>query len=351
MRKVEVNGQALAVPYVPVHLRYHLMQSTHEVLGHLRSPSLLDALLLQGWWPTIAKDFSNFHKECTQCKLYDSCGKSSVHPRHPLPVPAIPFHTWHIDWIQDLPTSTTGNCNLLVAIDSATRFMMAKAYSTRDAEAQIDFLYELMIRRGFGAPKVLISDRAASFVSSAEFKKFCGIHHIENRFTSSYHPETNGRVERLNQLIGKMLSKFCAGDVSRWDKFVDAVCFNLNIRKHTVTNYSPSFLGFGLSPRLSGNLTNPQMYDLRQAADCDAYENRELTLLGHARSDAFQKSLRQARQMVTVHETQNVTQPAKFKIGDQVKLKRQRLPAMFIGKLEPKWDGPYETEYTSCGRF
>lgn len=342
LRKVMVNNQELAVPYVPVHLRTELMLTLHQALGHLKNPSILDALKLQGWWPSMENDFKHIHNECEICKLFEVRGKNTVHPMHPLPVPFLPFHTWHIDWIQDLPESVSGKRNILVAIDSATRMMLARAYSNRDVPSQLDFMNILMVERGYGAPKILISDRAKSFVESSEWKKFCQIHGIETRFSTSYHPQTNGRVERLNSLIGKMLSKFCAGDTSRWDSFLEAICFNLNIRKHSVTGYAPFYLAYGFTPRLPGNLTPPSVYDFQQEIDRDAYQARELELLGHARAAAFFRSQAQARRMGNTHAANHKIKANEFKIGDKVKLSRQRLPGMFTGKLAPKWDGPYE---------
>ena len=318
------------------------MLKIHTLLGHLRTPSVIDALSLEDWWPTMIKDMKSVENSCSICKRYDPQRKSSVHPMHPLPVPAVPCHTWHIDWMQDLPLTQNGNQNLLVAIDSATRFTIAKAYSHRNVDAQLDFMYELMIRRGFGPPKILISDRAASFVNSIEWKKFLEVHKVEARFSTSYHPQTNGKVERMNQLIGRMLSKLCAGDVNRWDRFVDAVCFNLNARCHTVTRYSPYYLMYGFQPRLPGNITPPALYNLQQHSERLAFQSRELELLGHARASAFHRSQQQALQMSSRYNETRKTKAGVFKVGDLVKRKIQRLPGMMIAKLAEKWEGPFE---------
>jgi hypothetical protein len=219
--------------------------------------------------------------------------------------------------------------------------MIAKAYPRRDTAAQLEFMNVLMIERGFGAPKVIISDRAKTFVESIEWKKFCKINGIETRFSTSYHPQTKGRVERLNSLIGQMLSKLCAGDSSRWDSFLNCVCFNLNIRKHTVTGYSPFYLAFGFTPKLPGNLIPPALYDFQKEIDREAYQARELELLGHARAAAFHRSMAQARKMQNTHDSTHKTITQEFKVGDKVKRIRQRLPGMMISKLAPKWEGPF----------
>jgi len=149
-------------------------------------------------------------------------------------------------------------------------------------------------------------------------------YHIEARFTTSYHPQTNGRVERLNQIIGRMLSKFCAGDVNRWDYFVDSVCFNLNIRRHTVTGKSPCYLMYGFTPRLPGNVIPPGLYDLQEVTDRRSYQARELEILGQSRAAAFHRSQQQATQMSKRHDESHTIKSNAFKVGDLVRRKMGR---------------------------
>ena len=56
----------------------------------------------------------------------------------------------------------------------------------------------------FGPPKFLISDNGSQFLSyiMRHYTQMYGIHH---KFTTIYHPETNGAIERLHRWIKERL--------------------------------------------------------------------------------------------------------------------------------------------------
>ena len=56
----------------------------------------------------------------------------------------------------------------------------------------------------YGAPKVLFSDRGRNFMSKLVIA-LCEIFEITQHHTSSYHPQTNGLVERYNSTIAQSL--------------------------------------------------------------------------------------------------------------------------------------------------
>jgi transposase InsO family protein len=263
-RRMKVDGYDLLVPYLKTDHRRSKMEQLHAVMGHLKSPSTFKSLQLRWWWPRMDPDYKAFLAGCSLCQLHDSDKHPVAAPLHPLPDPGIPFHTWHIDWIQDLPESSRGNSQIAVAVDKSTRMVVAHSFPNRNTDSCLSFLYGLMVR--FGCPSQVISDRASVFLS-LEFKKFCSINAIRHSASTSYHPQTNGLVERVNGVLEGMLGKLCAGATDKWDSYLDAAVFNLNARTHTVTGYSPFFLAFGFHPRLPGDTTSPHVFDFGQNQD------------------------------------------------------------------------------------
>jgi hypothetical protein len=67
--------------------------------------------------------------------------------------------------------------------------------------------------------------------------------------TSPYHPRTNGKVERLNGIIGTMLGKLLLNKPEKlWDLYLDQALLECCIRTHmTVTNECSGFVGLGFS--------------------------------------------------------------------------------------------------------
>jgi hypothetical protein len=258
---------------------------------------------------------------------------------HPLPDPGIPFHTWHIDWIQDMPESSLGNTEIWVAVDRATRFTVAGASKRRDTASALQFLHGLSLQ--FGSPCVVITDRAKCFLSE-EFQDYCKKNAIQHFGSTAYHPETNGMVERVNGLLSEMLSKFCAGSKELWDRFLQSAVYNLNARNHTVTGYSPFFLLYGFNPRLLGDTSPPILFDFQSNDERVSYTTRELSLLGHARAAAFIRSQTQQKKMAEKHDESSKVTNQGFEVGEFVKRIVNRLPSQFRkGKLDQVWEGPF----------
>ncbi|OMJ29094.1 Pol polyprotein [Smittium culicis] len=96
----------------------------------------------------------------------------------------------------------------------------------------------------YGVPKKLISDIGSNFVSdtAVELYKFLGIDHHP---TTSYRPQSNGQVERFNQLIKNVLSKICLFDKENWDLYLWKAMLTIRIMKHRVTGNSTSEILYG----------------------------------------------------------------------------------------------------------
>jgi hypothetical protein len=265
------------------------------------------------------------------------------HPMHPLPNPGLPFHSWHLDFIQDLPTTSSGMTDVLVAVDRATRFTYARAYPNRDTGTVLEFVYELLSL--FGCPSVLITDRANVFLSG-EFQRFCEAQDIEHRASTAYHPQTNGLVERVNGLLENVLAKLCDGIPTKWSVYLNMAVLSINSRTHSAVGYSPYYLAFGVHPRVPSDSvkTPPRAFDFSNSQDVTDFTARELISLGQHRAAALYKSARTAREMARRHDAGKQVRSQPFVVGEFVKLVSKRLPAQIVPKFAPNYRGPYLIE-------
>ncbi|UYV63047.1 hypothetical protein LAZ67_2002938 [Cordylochernes scorpioides] len=87
----------------------------------------------------------------------------------------------------------------------------------------------------------MITDRGRNFISQVikEINALCGIVH---RFTTAYHPQTNGLTERFNKTLGDMLSMYTGVEQKDWNKVLPYVTFAYNTAKQEATGYTPFFL-------------------------------------------------------------------------------------------------------------
>ena len=60
-----------------------------------------------------------------------------------------------------------------------------------------------------------------------------------------YHPQTNGLVERLHQMIMCMIGKLGEDKKANWPSHLAEIVHAYNATQSAVTGYSPHYLMFG----------------------------------------------------------------------------------------------------------
>jgi hypothetical protein len=89
-----------------------------------------------------------------------------------------------------------GNRWIITAIDYATGWSIAKAISKATEEAIAEFIHD-EIYMHYGAPQEIFTDGGKNLWEGA-LQKYLEKTKILHKGTSPYHPQMNGKVERLN---------------------------------------------------------------------------------------------------------------------------------------------------------
>ena len=95
----------------------------------------------------------------------------------------------------------------------------------------------------------MLSDRGPEFTSGV-VKGVYKMLGAKKKFTSAYHPQTNGMVERLNHTICQMLSHFVADDQSDWDEMLPHALAAHNNNAVRGTGMAPNLVHIERNPRL-----------------------------------------------------------------------------------------------------
>ncbi|CAF1634462.1 unnamed protein product, partial [Adineta ricciae] len=74
-----------------------------------------------------------------------------------------------------------------------------------------------------------------------------GYNHI---YSTAYHPQSNGIVERFNSTFIPQISKLQDCEHNNWDEYLQAVVFAYNSGVHKTTRYSSHELLYGRPPQL-----------------------------------------------------------------------------------------------------
>jgi len=124
------------------------------------------------------------------------CRRGVETPVQPIAIPERRYTHVHVDLVGPLPTSVEGFKYLFTMVDRSSRWLEAAPLKSMAAEDCVDALISSWVAR-FGVPTIITSDQGRQFISSvwAGLTKLLGIKHVQ---TTTYHPQSNGMVERTH---------------------------------------------------------------------------------------------------------------------------------------------------------
>jgi transposase InsO family protein len=138
-----------------------------------------------------------------------------MQPLHPIPrIDA--GDAWAFDFIGLLPKTAKGNQYLLTAMDLGTDWAIAQALPRRSSKSVAEMLQYIIFT--YRKPMAILTDNGEEFLSYhvQNLLRCFGIHHSH---TTPYHPQTNGRLEKFNDVLTQMLVRMTAPtQQERWDE-------------------------------------------------------------------------------------------------------------------------------------
>jgi hypothetical protein len=90
----------------------------------------------------------------------------------------------------------------------------------------------------YGPPRYLLTDKGTQF-NAKFFLAVCRELGIAKIFTTAYHPQTNGQVERFNRTIINSLRGYVERRQNDWDEYTSVIIFGYNCRVHSSLNLAP----------------------------------------------------------------------------------------------------------------
>jgi len=207
--------------------------------GHFGADALFKAVWRNGfWWPGLRKQCGAITSTCKAC-LQHNIFKEGFHPIKSQSSRE-PWDQIAIDCIGDLPTSSSGMRYVLVMVDVATRFIVAKALPDLKAETVARALYETFAV--FGPCQAMTSDNGPEFINKV-VAKLAAAAGVDHRTVAPFNPRANGLAERCVQAVSSALKKKIAGAYDHWDQALPGVVFAINT-KDAALSKTPPFTSF-----------------------------------------------------------------------------------------------------------
>jgi transposase InsO family protein len=167
-----------------------------------------------------------------------------------------------MDLVGLLPTAQ-GNCRFAaVAVDYFTKWVEEKPLANIKATTIQKFFWQNIVCR-FGVPRELMVDNGKQF-DCYTFKEYCKTLGTQAKFSSVYHPQSNGAVERANGLIFSGIKK-CLFDQKK-GKWVDEllkVIWSHNTTISRATGFTPFRLLFSTEAMTPEEIKNESMRVLK----------------------------------------------------------------------------------------
>ena len=319
---------------VPVARREEILRSLHDSQyggGHLAVGKCWEKLKNRYWWPGAYKDVQKWVKECAVCQYHKSRPRTAA--LQPNIRSSEPWEAVAVDVLGPLPRTRSGYTYIIVFIDLFTSWVEAFPMKSQDAETCARCLVNGICCR-YGPPSRLLSDRGSNFLSSLA-QNVNAIMNIKKLNTTAYHPQTNGKVERFNNTLVKMLVQYVSAKGTDWDEFIPSCLYSYNTSRHELNGFSPYYMLYGHEAR--DVLTAMVRVDSDQFLSATKYGRKIIRRLRRA----HRLAMRNQREVDNRYLAASLAKPPEtFEPGDLVLLRSPRY-APGSQKFQSQWHGPY----------
>jgi hypothetical protein len=240
-----------------------------------------------------------------------------------------------MDFIVGLPRTQKGYNSIWVVVNRLTKVAHFIPVNTTYSSARLAELYISRIICLHGVPKKIISDRGSQFTSRF-WEQLHDSLDTKLRFSTAYHPQTDGQTERTNQVLEDMLRACAIQYGTSWDKCLPYAEFSYNNSHLASLKKSPFEALYGRK------CTTPLYWDQigeRQVFGPDIVEEAE-------------QLVQQVRENLRVAQTRQKSyadvrrRDLTFAVGDHVYLKVSPMRGIHRfnvrGKLAPRYIGLFK---------
>jgi transposase InsO family protein len=173
----------------------------------------------------------------------------------PLPIPTRAWSTVSMDFVDGLPKSDGADV-ILVVIDKFTKYGHFLPLSHPYTALQVAKLYFNQVYRLHGLPQAIITDRDKVFTSNL-WQELFTLSDTQLLMSSSYHPQTDGQTERLNQCLEAFLRCTVHACPKQWKKWLPLAEYWYNTTFQSALGHTPFEVLYGHPPRQLG-IIDPQ---------------------------------------------------------------------------------------------
>jgi hypothetical protein len=148
------------------------------------------------------------------------------------------WETISMNFITGLPKSTKQNDTIMVVVEKLSKvahFVPVKS-TCKEIDISSIFMKDIFILHGM--PKEIIFDRDSKFTSKFWKSLFVGFE-TKFLFSTTYHPQTDGNIERVSQVLENILRMHVMYQPKKWEDYLPLIEFSYNNGYQESLNMSP----------------------------------------------------------------------------------------------------------------
>ena len=319
-------------------LKQRLLFEHHDaaISGHLGVEKTLESISRTYFWTGLRASVKAYVDGCDMCQRTKPSNQRPAGLLQPLPTPTRRWEQVTMDLIVQLPVTKDGHDAIIVFVDRLSKMALIRPTTTTVTAPEAAAIFFDTVFRHHGLPEVLISDRDSKFTSNFWRTTFQALG-TKLRFSTAYHPQTDGQTERTNRTLEQILRAYVNRNLDNWDRCLGPAEFAINNARQASTGESPFYLNYGQHPAVPTTLprvlTNPD--DQPQVPATFEFLTKLNDGLTAAHRHLQEAQARQARYANTRRRD------LVFDVGDLVMLSTANLPLDPGRKLKHKFMGPY----------
>ncbi|CAF1500051.1 unnamed protein product, partial [Rotaria sp. Silwood1] len=279
------------VPYVSVgRIRADILKIYHDTPAngaHFGRDKTIRKIQERYYWPTMIADIKNHLNSCLPCAQNNYRRQKLPGKLKPIPPPE---GIWKL-------------------LNVLSKFVIAKA----------------------GTPTCILTDNGTHFTSQVMNKLFenIGVTHL---YSTVYHPQTNGQIERFNATMDGKIAALCNERRTDWDEVLQFVTFNYNTSIHATTKQTPFEMMHGRQVTLPFD-QQKEIISLTQDPEHSQKIRIYLEKLVNAARNNIIKNQQQYKARYDLHR-----QDLSLKLNDLVLVKTRNIR----NKFDIRYEGPFK---------
>ena len=287
------------------------------------------------WWDGMKKDIALHVEKCHTCRQVKAEHQRPAGVLQPLPIPEWKWDDITMDFVVGLPRTPSGKNSVWVIVDRLTKSAHFLPVNNTDSLGKLTRLYVKEVVRLHGIPKSIVSDRDPRFTSQF-WKSLQAALGTKLKFSTAYHPQTDGQSERTIQTLEDMLRACVMEFQGSWENHLPLIEFAYNNSFHATIQMAPYEALYGRKCR------SPLCWD----------EVGESRIIGPEIIQEMQSQVRIIRDKMAAAQSRQKSyadtrrRELSFEVGDWVYLKVSPMRGVKrFGKkrkLDPRYVGPFQ---------